>query len=128
MKTTTSVVLVLAFVFILLVAYKYVSSSIQEAKEKAVIQERANVQQQAESRQQEQQQENARQLNACLVAADQKKNATILYWLNGDYMKSCNTERNINAAIFCNNAAMEEVNKAKAEAQIDKSECYKRYK
>lgn len=64
-----NVILLVLTVFAILVAYKYISSSIQENKEKAVIQERAKIQQQQEYEEKETKARLKSDLDSCLSMA-----------------------------------------------------------
>ncbi len=103
--------------FGVLVGYKIISSHIQESKGKAVIQEEAKVQQ-----------EKNQQLDACISQAEQKRIATVLRWTGDFYPKNCVNELNMDAKLLCEKTVVEQVDKAKAEEQIDKKDCYARYK
>ncbi|MSU54554.1 MAG: hypothetical protein EXS48_01805 [Candidatus Staskawiczbacteria bacterium] len=122
------IVILLLIVFALFVAYKYIASGIQEDKEKAVIQERDSVQQTGSQNTIQLQQEKSQQLNTCLTEAERKRITAVLHWTGDYYTKNCVNEVNIDAAIFCGKSVMEQVDKAKAEEQTDKQDCYDRYK
>lgn len=118
-----NIILLLVVAFIIFVAYKYTSLDIQENKEKEIIQERAKVQQQTDY----QQQENDLKLDACIAQAEQKKNDSILYWQNY-YKKEITYDSTADNKIWLAEKILESVDKIKAEAQVEKNNCYARYK
>jgi hypothetical protein len=66
-----NIVLLLIIVFVLFVAYKYISSNIQENKEKAVIQERFNITEKKEY-----------QLSQCIKNAQDDLNTRLKIWVD----------------------------------------------
>lgn len=123
-KRTYKLIVLTGFVlFAVLVGYKIISSNIQKNKEKAIFQEKAEAQKQADY----QQQEKNRQLDTCLAQAEQKKNETILQWQNY-YKNNCLNGPNVDAEIWCAEETLRLIDKAKAEAEVDKKNCYTRYK
>jgi len=103
-------------IFILFVGYKYISSNIQENKEKAVIQERAAVEQQ-------ERQQQSRNLSDCLNLADLDEKSKIDWYLDDFYAKyGRGTWSTPIQAAF-----VQLTEEAQAETKQKKAACYKRY-
>jgi len=134
-----TIILIVLAVLALFVVYEYISSKIQESKEKVIIQEQEEKEkallkekkkageeekQEATKKQQEadrKQQEITRQLNNCLDEANRKKNEAI-----ASFGKSAQeTCRNSGS---CVEYALKVIEGFKAEERLDRDDCYKRYK
>lgn len=117
-------IFLIVLVFILAVAYKFISTNIQEAKEKAIIDARQS-EQQAEIFQKQNQ---TLQLDSCLNDASNKKASTVQYWYDFSNKTCTSLPANSSASIKCLQDVLDEFNKAKAQEASDKDDCYKRYK
>jgi type III secretory pathway component EscV len=130
-----SILIVAFIVFTLFVAYKYISSNIQESKEKAIIYERSMIQRQQEDKEAENNKKKEQaelqitlQLNNCIAQAEKKLNANIQRWRVDFKTENCDNAVYENVKLECFNTVIKMIDKAKAEAIVDKDDCYKRYK
>lgn len=74
------------------------------------------------------QQENKRQLEICISEAEHKRFEAVRMWTVDFYNKNCENAPTIDAGILCRKGVIEQVDKAKAEEQSEKKDCYARYK
>ena len=124
------IILLLLVVFALLISYKYISSTIQEGKEKAIIQEKAGM----DLREKE-------PLNQCLNDVETSLENMIKN-TRSDAMATNNSEAYITACEAENMkrtgekgsciTTLDEINteiqRLQNQAELEKQECYKRYK
>ncbi|MFZ3011443.1 MAG: hypothetical protein WA060_00355 [Minisyncoccia bacterium] len=120
------IIITVGIIFIALVGYKIISSSIQESKEKAVLQERAQLDQLAKE-----------PLNQCIDEINNnaeneiKRNRELAL----DISSPKSQEECINFSgdkEYCKPPSFQELQveaeQIRAKAKIDRDECYKRYK
>jgi len=135
------IIVTIILIFVLLIAYKYIGTSIQENKEKAVLQEKAQLQVLEKE-----------PLNKCIDDIDSATKLEIKTWQDmndaqrmPDAQASCLKIKPINGGVLYNLIASgkitlkdycwpsieeeaAEIQKINNKALIDKEECYKRYK
>lgn len=129
-KNKKQIIIIVVIVFVAFISYKFISSSIQENKEKAVLQEKYNLERIAKE-----------PLEQCLGNVEDALERNIALWRDV-FMKS--NEPGFKAACEavnmqysgkkgnCSPTTLNEVNTLMQEeqnkAEIEKQECYKRYK
>ena len=123
------IIILIVVIFLALVGYKVISSSIQESKEKAVLQERYQLNQLQENQNIANQQKITAQLNLCLEDAKNKaSSAYIELGLDKPESKCDKYKNNIDAQTACMKGFVTVQNQVIAQMDQDKNECYKRYK
>lgn len=137
---------IIGIVFVSLVGYKFISSDIQENKEKAVLEERYRLEQlqnnQERLEKQEEKQQKQDDIESCIEEARSRlrlsTGSKCFNEIGGDAILSCAKKEvsekcgkykdNINLNIMCLEGEIKYATKINEEFRQDKDECYKRYK
>lgn len=136
---------IIGIIFVVLISYKFISSNIQENKEKAVLEERYRLEQLQKSQEriviQEERQQKQDNIESCIEEArarlristgskcfNEVGHEALLSCVKKESSELCKNYRdNIYLYTKCAKGEIERSNKINEEFRQDKNECYKRY-
>lgn len=146
MNNNKKIIGIVAIVFIALVGYKFISSSIQENKEKAVLEEKYRLEQLQKSQEilvkQEERQQKQDDIESCIEEARAKRRistgSNCLNEVGDEALLSCAKKElsekcgkykdNIDLSILCLKGQIEFQKNIKEEFEEDEEKCYERHK
>ncbi len=143
MSNNKKIIGIVAIVFVALVGYKFISSNIQEDKEKAVLQERYRLDQlqknQEVLKRQEEKKQKQNDIESCIEEArarlrlatgskcfNEIGDEAVLNCAKKEVSEKCEKyKNNLDLNIMCLKGELEYSNKINEEFRQDKNECYK---
>lgn len=145
MSNNKKIIGVVAIVFVAMIGYKFISSNIQENKEKAVLEEKYRLEQLQKSQEilvkQEERQQKQDDIESCIEEArarlristgskcfNEVGDEALLSCAKKEASEKCGKYKdNINLNIMCLEEELKYANKINEEFRQDENECYKRY-
>lgn len=145
MSNNKKIIGIIGVVFVVLIGYKFISSNIQESKEKAVLQERYRLEQlqnnQERLEKQEKEQQKQSDIESCIEEVrarlrllarskcfNEVGDEALLICAKKETSEKCEKyKNNIDLNIMCLKGEIENANKINEDFEHNKNECYKRY-